>query len=242
MRPQAIAQPGDTFLLHSGYYGDRPTFDRPGTADAYIVWKGAGDGDVFVPGIDIVASHLWFEGLTMRDQSYGTRTDLSPTNVVITRSTFINNYYSIYLNGGGSGWYIADNTIVGSHAARAQSDEGEGIELAMTSGHTVAHNSITNVADGVSYPGTNVDIFGNDIFDTSDDGLELDFGRANVRAWGNRIHNAYHNGISFQPQESGPWYIIRNQIVGSVESPFKFRTTDRFVLINNTIRPASPAR
>jgi regulation of enolase protein 1 (concanavalin A-like superfamily) len=232
---QAIAQPGDTFLLHAGVYGARPVFHRPGTADDYVAWKSAGDGEVTLAGIDILASHLWFEGLTVRDQRYGTRTDLSPTNVVITRSTFINNFYSIYLNGGGSGWYIADNVIVGATPLETQSDEGEGIELAMTSGHTVAHNSITNVADGVSYPRANVDIFGNDIFDTSDDGLELDFGLANVRAWGNRIHNTYHNGISFQPQESGPWYIIRNQIVGNVESPFKFRTTDRFVLINNTI-------
>jgi regulation of enolase protein 1 (concanavalin A-like superfamily) len=232
---QAIAQPGDTFLLHAGFYGARPVFHRPGTADGYIAWKSAGDGEVTLPGLDILAGHLWFEGLTIRDQRYGTRTDLSPTNVVITRSTFINNFYSIYLNGGGSAWYIADNIIVGATPLETQSDEGEGIELAMTSGHTVAHNSITNVADGVSYPRANVDIFGNDIFDTSDDGLELDFGLANVRAWGNRIHNAYHNGISFQPQEGGPWYIIRNQIVGGVESPFKFRTTDRFVLINNTI-------
>ena len=88
-----------------------------------------------------------------------------------------------------------------------------------------------------------MDIFGNDIFDTSDDGLELDFGQANVSVWGNRIHNAVHNGISFQPQDGGPWYIIRNQIVGSVESPFKFRTTDRFVLIQQHDRQlASPGR
>jgi hypothetical protein len=44
-----------------------------------------------------------------------------------------------------------------------------------------------------------------------------------------------HNGISFQPQLGGPWYIVRNQFVGSMESPFKFRTTDRFVLLHNTI-------
>ena len=104
-----------------------------------------------------------------------------------------------------------------------------------TSGHTVAHNSITNVADGISYPLRNVDILGNDIFDTSDDGIEGDYGYANVRMWGNRIHNAVHNGISFQPQYGAPWYIIRNQIISNKEAPFKFRTTDRFVLLHNTI-------
>jgi regulation of enolase protein 1 (concanavalin A-like superfamily) len=233
---QAVAQPGDTFLMHAGYYGsERLTFASPGAPGSYIVWKAAGDGEVTTTGLDIVAGHLWFEGLTVRDQRYGTRTDRAPSDVVITRCAFVNNFYSIFLNGGGSDWYIADNTIYGATPYASQSDEGEGIELAGTSGHTVAHNSITNVADGLSTPRTNVDIFGNDIFNTADDGLELDTGLANVRAWQNRIHNAYHNGISFQPQNGGPWYIIRNQIVGSVESPFKFRTTDRFVLVNNTI-------
>ena len=63
----------------------------------------------------------------------------------------------------------------------------------------------------------------------------MDYGGANVRVWANRIHNAVHNGISFQPQAGAPWYIVRNQIVGNVESAFKFRTTDRFVLLHNTI-------
>jgi regulation of enolase protein 1 (concanavalin A-like superfamily) len=232
---QAVAVPGDTFLLHAGDYGGRVSFERGGHADAHIAWKGAGDGEVRMAGIDITASHVWLEGLTVRDQFYGTRTDGAPAGVVLIRSTFLNNFYSIFLSGGGSDWYIADNTIVGATSVASQLDDGEGIELNMTGGHTVAHNRITNVADGISYPRTNVDIFGNDIFDTADDGIELDFGRANVRVWGNRVHNAYHNGVSFQPQEYGPWYIVRNQIVGSVESPLKFRTTDRFVLMHNTL-------
>jgi hypothetical protein len=107
--------------------------------------------------------------------------------------------------------------------------------LNSTSGHTVAHNSITNVADGISYPLRNVDMFSNDIFDTWDDGIEGDFGYGNVLMWGNRIHNAVHNGISFQPQYGAPWYIVRNQIISSKEAPFKFRTTDQFVLLHNTI-------
>jgi hypothetical protein len=53
--------------------------------------------------------------------------------------------------------------------------------------------------------------------------------------WGNRIQNAAHNGISYQPQNGSPWYIIRNQLVGFMESPFKFRTTDRSVIVHNTI-------
>jgi regulation of enolase protein 1 (concanavalin A-like superfamily) len=234
---QAAAQPGDTFLMHGGFYGpDRLTFYVSGAPGAYIVWKAAGDGEVVIDGLDVYnRGHVWFEGLTVRDQMYGLRTDGAPADVVILRCAFINNFYNIYLNGGGSAWYIADNRIDGATPYLSQSQDGEGIELNGTSGHTVAHNSITNVADGVSTPRTNVDIFGNDIFNTADDGLELDFGLANVRAWQNRIHNAYHNGISFQPQNGGPWYIIRNQIVGSYESPFKFRTTDRFVLLNNTI-------
>ena len=232
---QAVAQPGDTFLLHAGDYGGRVRFATPGTASAYIVWRAAGDGEVLLRGIDIAASHVWLEGLTVRNLTYATFSIGAPTSVVVTRCRFFQNLYSIYLQQGGSAWYIADNTIVGSTGAVSESFEGEGIELNTSSGHTVAHNSITNVADGISYPDSNVDIFGNDIFDVSDDGIEPDYGRANVRMWGNRIHNAVHNGISFQPQLGGPWYIVRNQLINSKESPFKFRTTDRFVLVHNTI-------
>ena len=232
---EAAAQPGDTFLLHGGSYGGRIRFSVPGTADKYIVWKAADDNEVLMNGLDIAASHIWLEGITVRDQAYATFSINAPTNVVVTRCNFFNNHYSIYLQRGGSNWYIADNTIVGDTPADSESFSGEGIELNTTSGHTVAHNSITNVGDGISYPKNNVDIFGNDIFDTSDDGIEADNGGANVRIWGNRIHNAVHNGISFQPQTSGPWYIVRNQIVGNKESAFKFRTTDRFVLLHNTI-------
>ena len=81
----------------------------------------------------------------------------------------------------------------------------------------------------------NIDAFGNDIFDMSGRRLRGRSGRANIRVWGNRIHNAAHNGISHQPQNDSPWYILRNQLVGSMEAPFKFRTTDRSVIAHNTI-------
>ncbi len=235
----AVAQPGDTFLVHAGNYGGRITFTRPGTPAGYVVWRSAGDGEALFAGIDVSASYVWLEGLTLRDQPYALMSKNAPIGVVISRCSFFNNHYSIYLQRGGSHWYIADNTIVGDTAYSTQSLDGEGIELNGYSvesfGHVVAHNRISNVADGISNGTYNVDVFGNDIFDASDDGFEGDPGRANIRVWGNRIHNAAHNGISFQPQDSSPWYILRNQLVGFMEAPFKFRTTDRSVIAHNTI-------
>ena len=237
---EAVAQPGDTFLVHAGSYGGRITFTRPGTSTAYVVWKSAGDGEALFAGIDVSASYVWLEGLTLRDQPFALMSKNAPTGVVISRCSFFNNHYSIYLQRGGSNWYIADNTIVGDTPYSTESLDGEGIELNGYSvesfGHVVAHNSISNVADGISNGTYNIDVFGNDIFDTSDDGFEGDPGGANIRVWGNRIHNAAHNGISYQPQNGSPWYILRNQLVGFMEAPFKFRTTDRSVIAHNTIR------
>jgi hypothetical protein len=235
----AAAQPGDILLVHAGSYGGRVTLLKPGTPTSYIVWKGAGDGEALFAGIDVSASYLWLEGLTVRDQPYALMSKNAPTGVVIRRCSFFNNHYSIYLQRGGSYWYIVDNTIVGDTPYTTESFDGEGIELNGYSvdsfGHTVAHNVISNVADGISNGTYNIDVYGNDIFDASDDGFEGDPGGPNIRVWGNRIHNAAHNGISYQPQNGSPWYILRNQLVGFMEAPFKFRTTDRSVIAHNTI-------
>jgi hypothetical protein len=236
---EAVAQPGDTFLVHAGNYGGRVTFTKPGSPTAYLVWKSAGDGEALFAGIDVSASYVWLEGLTLRDQPYALMSKNAPVGVVISRCAFFNNHYSIYLQRGGSYWYIADNTIVGDTPYATESLDGEGIELNGYSvdsfGHVVANNRISNVADGISNGTYNIDVYGNDIFDVSDDGFEGDPGGTNIRVWGNRIHNAAHNGISYQPQNGSPWYILRNQLVGFMEAPFKFRTTDRSVIAHNTI-------
>jgi hypothetical protein len=65
---QAVAQPGDTFLLHAGSYGSPIVFNKPGTsttATSRITWKAAGDGEVLMNGIDVAASHIWLEGITV---------------------------------------------------------------------------------------------------------------------------------------------------------------------------------
>lgn len=233
---QAAAQPGDIFLIHAGSYPGEVLFDVSGTAVSPIVWQAAGDGDATFDNLRIDADYIWLEGLTVDPiGDYGLRTYDSPQDVVIHRNNFVNCHYCIFLNHGGDNWTITDNTIVGDTLPASGSFDGEGIELNHTSGHTVAYNRISHVADGISYPDHNVDIFGNDIFDVSDDGIEPDYGYANVRIWGNRISNAYHNGISFQPMNGAPWYLIRNQVAAPGENALKLRDgVDRALLAHNT--------
>jgi hypothetical protein len=208
-----------------------------GTAVSTIVWKAAGDGDAVFDNLRIDADYIWLEGLNVAPVGgYGLRTYNSPQNVVINRNTFTNCHYCIYLNHGGDNWTITDNVIVGDTLPESGSFDGEGIELNHTSGHTVAYNRISHVADGISYPDHNVDIYGNDIFDVSDDGIEPDDGYANVRIWGNRISGVYHNGISFQPMSGAPWYVIRNQVAAPAENALKLRDgVDRVLLAHNTL-------
>ncbi len=236
---QEAAGPGDILLLHGGNYGGEIEFAASGIPGSYIVWKGAGDGEVVIDGIRVNGDYIWLEGLTVRDRAYGLLTYNAPEGVVVKGCRFENCHYAICLNHGGSNWIITDNKIRGDQLPGACSGSecfsGEGIELDHTSGHVVAYNSISHVADGISYPHENCDIYGNDIFDTSDDGIELDYGYANNRCWQNRISNPKNNGISFQPVNGAPWYLLRNQVAAPLENAIKFRGADRALIAHNTL-------
>ena len=233
---QAAARPGDVVLLHAGKYGEF-SFDKPGLPGRYLVWKAAGDGDAVFEHVEVPASHVWLEGLALARTGKSTNGLVGrgdATDVVVSRCRLTGFHYSILLSKGSRDWYIADNTIVGDNDPVSGGISGEGIELNHSSGHAVAYNSISRTADGVSYPHRNCDIYGNDIFDVSDDGLEPDYGYANNRMWGNRMTNCNNFALSFQPMYCGPWYFVRNQAV-SRRGMFKFRVQDRFVLTHNTL-------
>ncbi len=234
---EAVVQPGDICILHAGNYGFEVHFSVAGTVNNYVVWMGAGDGDAIFEGIRVEGDYIWFEEIKVMNHEDGLRP--SPPgydNIVVKGCRFEGNERSIYLNNGGEGWYIVDNHIVGTNDPNASNYSGEGIELWHTSGHTVAYNSISRVADGISYPHENVDIFGNDIFDTSDDGIELDQGLANNRVWKNRITNPFTYGLSFQPQDGAPVYLLYNQVsVTGTQGVLKLvDRTDRALVAHNT--------
>jgi len=246
---QEGAQAGDVFLLHAGHYtgfdgNNEIQLNAAGDQGNYIVWQAVGgEKVVFDAPVRIAADYIWLEGVHVKghadiQKEYGLRTYNAPKNIVISKNMFTDFYYSISINHGGENWLISDNTIIGDKDVVGEVEgppswRGEGIELDHTSGHTVAHNSISRVADGISYPDHNCDIFGNDIFNVTDDGIEPDYGYANIRVWGNRISNARHNGFSFQPMNGGPWYFIRNQVAAPRESSLKIRETSRVLLAHN---------
>lgn len=231
---QAAAKPGDTFLLHGGDYG-KATFTTAGAPGRHIVWKAAGDGEAVFAGAQVNAAHVWLEGLKFRAEKGGSGVrGGNVEDVVVSRCDFRGVHYSIFLSEGSRAWYIADNIMVGDNDPAESQLSGEGVELNHSSDHVVCYNRISRTADGVSYAHRNCDIYGNDIFDQSDDGLEFDYGYANNRAWNNRITNSHNAGLSFQPMYCGPWYFIRNQVICQGYL-FKFRVQDRFVLANNTL-------
>lgn len=234
---QAGAMPGDIFLVGPGDYGGGGTvnLDAAGTVDDYIVWIAR---DVAAPprlGEVRLASYVWLEGFDLSATTNVIRHLGASVGAVVKGNRITGCDYCIHLGDGAEGWWITDNVIIGVNDPAGGSFGGEGVELAHTSHHTVAYNSISRVADGISYPHTNVDIFANDIFETSDDGVEADDGYANVRVWANRIRHANNNGITFQPMNGAPWYVIRNQVIGSSGSVLKVRdAVDRVLLAHNT--------
>lgn len=246
---QSYAQPGDIYLLHAGVYQDSgvTVLNKAGNSNNYIVWQSANDGAViFDDPIDVAADYIWLEGVHLRghagsDIESGLRTVSEPKHVVVKGNKFTDFYNSIILNYGGESWYIVDNVIIGDkdvdgEANGSASWGGEGIELLFTGGHTIAYNSISRVADGISSSSRNTDIFRNEIFDVTDDGIEPDYGYENIRVWENRISNVRHNGLSFQPMNGAPWYFIRNQVAAPLESTLKLRhKTSRVLLAHNVL-------
>lgn len=136
-------------------------------------------------------------------------------------------------------FYIADNVFLGRHdPARITSWIGGDVwakygqfpalitsEYAVKvygQGHVVAYNYVANFHDAIdnatygnpsSVPqdqGASVDFYGNDMFNITDNCIELDGGVHNMRAFDNRCANTAQLAYSTQPIFGGPAYIYRN--------------------------------
>jgi hypothetical protein len=89
-------------------------------------------------------------------------------------------------------------------------------------GHVVAHNYVANFHDAIDNAtfgnpsdkpqeyGASVDFYRNDMFNITDNCIELDGGVDNMRAFENRCINTAQLAYSTQPIFGGPAYIYRN--------------------------------
>jgi hypothetical protein len=113
-------------------------------------------------------------------------------------------------------------------------------------GHVICYNRFSHFHDAVCVDThglpegpdqkcVSIDIYGNDIFNMSDDFIESDGGCHNIRVFGNRGFNSYHASLSAQPVFGGPVYFIRNILYHTPGTTLKFMIRPAGIfLYNNT--------
>jgi hypothetical protein len=241
----AAAQAGDVVQLAAGTYTN-VTVTRSGTETNPIIVRGQAEGAVVLNGagrsygIDIRASYVYVEQLTVDGSQWGARIQNS-TGAVIRHVTFHHLQFGIDGMSANSGVYICDNTLEGPHQwpdVSSATWDTEGIAVT-GQGITVCHNKLSGFGDALglhqsSSPNIAIDFYGNDVLWTGDDGMELDYAYRNVRAYRNRITNA-GMGVSLQPVWGGPVYVVKNVLVNLAHAPYKLNNEPTgFLILNNT--------
>jgi hypothetical protein len=253
----AAARPGDLILVHQGLYPATFTMTKSGTAEAPIVWQGAGDGEAVIDGAGrgedgepaprgVSANEVrfvFFEGLGIRDTTYAFVAH-SASDLTIRRCRFYQNEFGIAAHRNGEtpqrNFYIADNVLEGpSTWPRTKGIESaRGIQIS-GEGHDVCYNRIRGFGDGADImgrgPNRAIDFYNNEFSECTDDAIELDYGQSSVRAFRNRITNCFE-GISTQPLFGGPAYIFRNAMYNLEYTQFKMHNNPSGGLyLHNTV-------
>ena len=116
-------------------------------------------------------------------------------------------------------------------------------------GHVITHNAVAYFHDGIDIStygppepdperqASSIDICYNDIHLSNDDFIESDGGAHNIRVYGNRGVNSFHNGLSSQPIFGGPVYFFRNVLYNiPAGGAFKFNAKPAGILAyHNTL-------
>jgi len=141
-------------------------------------------------------------------------------------------YVGILAQGRSRDYFIADNTIFmnADWEKLGRGKSSYGISLNGT-GHVVCHNHIVECWDGISLASndksivtSNIDIHNNFFDRCTDDGVEADYVRHNIRVFRNRILNS-GSALSSQPCFGGPTYYLFNEIYNCRIKPYKYHVT-----------------
>lgn len=248
------AEPGDTLLLHRGIY--QGTFKlKSGAPGKPIAIVGAGDGKVIIDGkgasntIHAPGVHdVMLENLTIRNAKWGINFN-GGARISIRRCIIKDVEYGIVAQLNAESQhriFIADNIIEGrSTWPRTQGIESRrGIQIS-GQGNVVCYNRVSNFGDGIdtfsTYPCAAIDIYGNEISECTDDGIEMDYSEHNTRCFDNRLTNIFQ-GITIQPIYGGPVYIFRNALYNVERETFKMHNGPSGALMfhNTSVKAGMP--
>lgn len=239
---QQVVRPGDTVLLHEGTYG-KITLTADGEPGLPITWRGVDRAKVFVTGDDAIncadRNHIIIENLSIETKGIGVRGEHA--NHLTVRGCRIEaGRIGVYIEAGKNG-LVADNIITGPVKwtdPKGPVMKAEGITT-FGSGHVICRNLVTNTCDGINadtgqLATNNIDIYHNDIWVCTDDGIEIDHAGRNIRVFENRLTNVY-SSMSNQPLFGGPCYWIRN-VSYACNGGFKFHCNPSGIIaLHNTI-------
>ena len=230
----AGAQPGDIITLQPGVYAVQSlVISNSGTMLNPIILRGTSADKSILDGqncgcnvIEVYGSHIRIESLTIRNAFQALRYFGATTGNHFTRNIVTNVEKGINSQAGQSGFLIADSQFHGRvpYGPPYQSPPDSYAFQIFGSDHIFAHNEIKGFSDGIRLFGggnRNVDIYGNDILYSVDDGIELDDADGNIRVQRNRISNIF-SGISTQPVSGGPAYLVRNVVINPGNEQIKF--------------------
>lgn len=224
--------------FHGAYVlTQKGTPDKPITIKAAGDGEVIFDGDGAYRLFDVMAAdYHYFEGLTIRNTDIafyaGWKRVMGASGLTVKNCRMTDIGMGVLTHHADSkDFYIAENVMIGRHDPDTLVGwYGFENPSPLTSyiavkvygqGHVVCHNSISFFHDGITVDThglpeegkplcSSIDIYRNDIFNTSDDFIEADGGVHNIRVFENRGFNSYHAALSAQPMFGGPVYFIRN--------------------------------
>lgn len=246
------AQPGDVFqiaagtyapfqLLASGTDGHPIVFRGPDAGTAIVDGAGTTRGIVTLGEYNQTIGYVIVAGLTIQNGAWGV--DAQNSHDIFISHNTIRDVDNGILNRRGNNQEfnqtISDNIVEGRTPWPGTGIPAEeGIDI-RGSGNVVSYNSVRYFGDCISvYPETGPsygnDVFVNDVSYCVDDGIEIDYNQANVRAWRNRVMNS-RMGVSVQPIRGGPAYIFRNEFFNLESDPIKMHNqTTGFWVVHNS--------
>ncbi len=259
----AAAEPGDLFILRGGVYTGGSVFAASGTETNPIIWRGEDRESVFLDGEGTVerivlidsARYVHLENVTVR-RPFQMAVSCTMTVGIVVRGcridvsqpTGADDMAGIWLRGPDQRDAVIEGNIIQGPIRWEDGRLYDAYGVIVSGpGHVVRYNEIFGWWDGVEVGGdeTNIttlgcDVYRNEIHRCTDDGIETDGSRHNIRVLENRVTNCLC-GLSCQPVFGGPAYFIRNVVYNWQLKPLKFHEWPTGMIVcNNTFVGADP--